>query len=83
MIEAVIDAVAEVGVGFTASFIAFKGVSYAIWGRHDRVVLDAVPPIGLKLHAIWAATHSTRCWDGETKVAALSIGQPVAVAFNS
>lgn len=80
MIETVVDAVAAFGVGFTAPFIAFKGVSSAIWRRHKGVVLDAVPLIGLKLHAIWAAAHSTRCWDREAKVTAMSIGHSVAVA---
>lgn len=82
MIQAVVEAVTAVRVGYTAAFIAFKGVSSAIRRRHNRVVLDAVPT-ALKLHAIRAATHSTRSWGGEAKVAALSIGHPVAVAGNS
>lgn len=82
MIHAVVEAVAAVGVRYTVPFIAFKGVSSAIWKRNDRVILDAVPLIVLKLHAIWTATHSTRSWGGEAKVAALSIGPPVAVAGN-
>lgn len=81
MIQAVVDAVTAVGVRCAVPFIAFKGVSSAIWKRHDRVVLDAVHLV-VKLHAIWAATHSTRSWGGEAKVAASPIGHPVAVAGN-
>lgn len=79
VIQAVVDAVAVVGLGYTAPFIALEGVSRAIGKWRDRVVLDA--GLVLELHAIGAATHSA-VRGGEAEVAAPSVWHPVAVTFD-
>lgn len=81
LIYAINNSVTAVGVGSTASFITLKGevaTAAVRWG--NRIVLDAVPLIGLKFHAVWTATHSTEGGSRETEVTAAPVGHHIAPA---
>lgn len=80
LVHTINDAVAAVGVGSAASFVTLKSVSGTVCKWRNRVILDTVPRVVLKFHAVRAATHSFGGWDRETEVAAVSVGRPVALA---
>lgn len=81
LIYAISNSITTVGVGPAASFITLKGViTTDVFRRGDRIVLDAVPLIGLKFHAVRTATHSTVGGSRETEVAAEPVGHHIAAA---
>lgn len=80
LIHTIRDAVTAVGVGSTASFVTLKSVSGTVCKWWNGVILDTVPLVVLKFHAVRAATHSVGGWSRETEVAAVSVGHPVARA---
>lgn len=80
LIYAVDDSITAEGVGPAASFITLECVVATVVRWRDRIVLDAVPLIGLKFHAVRTATHSTEGGSRETEVAALPVGQHITPA---
>lgn len=75
------DPITAVRVGPAAPFITLKGIVTTVsvrWG--DRLIFDAVPLIGLKLHAIRATTFPAEERSWETEVAAEPIGHCVTAA---
>lgn len=64
------------------SFITLKREVATVVVRRggDRIVLDTVPLIGLKFHAIRTAAHSTEGRGRETEVAAEPVGHHIAAA---
>lgn len=75
LINAIKDAITEVGVGSTATFITLKStVSTLVWWG-NTIVFHTVSLIGLKFHAEWTATHSTEGGGRETEMAAVTVGQ--------
>lgn len=80
LVHTINDAVAAVGVGSTASFVTLKSVSGTVWKWRNRVILDTVPLVVLKFHAVRAATHSVGGWGREAEMAAVSVGDLVARA---
>lgn len=80
LVHTINDAVAAVGVGSTASFVTLKSVSGTVCKWRNRVILDTVPLVALKFHAVRAAAHSIGGWGREAEVAAVSVGCPVACA---
>lgn len=81
LIYAISIPITAVGVGPTASFITLKGVVTTIvvrWG--NRIVLDAIPLISLKFHAIWTPTHATEGGSWETEMAAAPVEYHIAPA---
>lgn len=74
LIHAINNPITAEGVGPAPSFVTLKGVVAADVVRwDDRIVLDAVPLIGLKFHAVRAATYSTVGGSRETEVAAAPV----------
>ncbi|KAA8581571.1 hypothetical protein FQN60_003152, partial [Etheostoma spectabile] len=81
LIYAINNSITAVGVGPATSFVTLKGVVATVVVRwRNRIVLDAVPLIGLKFHAVWTATHSTVGGSRETEVAASPVGHHIAAA---
>lgn len=75
LVHAVKDPIAAERVGFAASFVTLKAkLTTVVVRRGNGVVLDAVPLIGLKFHAVRTATDAIEARSWETEVAATAIG---------
>lgn len=84
LIYTVNDSITAVRVGPAAPFITLKGIVTTVsirWG--NRIILDAVPLIGLKLHTIRTTAYPTEIGSWETEVAAEPIGHRVTAAGDS
>lgn len=84
LIYTVNDSITAVRVGPAAPLITLKGIVTTVcirWG--NRIVLDAVPLIGLKLHTIRTTTYPAVKGSWETEVAAEPIGHGITPAGES
>jgi len=81
LVHTIGKSIAAVRVGPAAAFVTLERVHAAnVVGRSDRVILDAVPVVGLQLHAVGTAAHPVIARHREAEVAAVAVGIPVARA---